>query len=174
MGMDVYGVKPTSERGGYFRNNVWWWRPLWQYCCEVGEAVISDEVAEGGSYNGGSGLDAEGAQALANILFAELDNGNTATYERKYNEYLATLPREDCRLCGATGIRADKVGVEMGQPERELSPEVAILTGRTYGWCNGCNGVGTTEAWGQSYPFSVENVREFAHFLAESGGFSIC
>ena len=35
MGMDVYGIAPTSERGEYFRNNVWWWRPLWDYCCEV-------------------------------------------------------------------------------------------------------------------------------------------
>jgi hypothetical protein len=27
MGMDVYG-----ESGNYFRNNVWWWRPLANYC----------------------------------------------------------------------------------------------------------------------------------------------
>ena len=21
--------------GYYFRNNVWWWRPLWEYICDV-------------------------------------------------------------------------------------------------------------------------------------------
>ncbi|QOR55575.1 MAG: hypothetical protein UMS36scaffold28_65 [Phage 59_13] len=30
MGMDVYGVKPKSKQGEYFRNNVWSWRPLWR------------------------------------------------------------------------------------------------------------------------------------------------
>ena len=28
MGMDVYGRRPKSERGEYFRNNIWWWHPL--------------------------------------------------------------------------------------------------------------------------------------------------
>jgi hypothetical protein len=174
MGMDVYGKNPTSEKGAYFRNNVWWWRPLWDYCCEVGQEVIDEEVANGGCYNDGVGLDEDGAKALADILFGELWEGRTASYERKHNEYLASLPREDCELCGTTGIRTDSVGVEMGMPTKELEPEVQILTGRTHGWCNACHGVGTRESWGMNYPFSVDNVREFAEFLSECGGFSIC
>ena len=35
MGMDVIGLKPTSKEGEYFRNNVWWWGPLADYCMEV-------------------------------------------------------------------------------------------------------------------------------------------
>jgi hypothetical protein len=35
MGMDVYGKAPTVEEGKYFRNNLWWWRPLWTYVEEV-------------------------------------------------------------------------------------------------------------------------------------------
>ena len=31
MGMDVYGERPRTNKGEYFRNNVWWWRPLWNY-----------------------------------------------------------------------------------------------------------------------------------------------
>ena len=31
MGMDVSGMNPSSETGEYFRNNVWWWRHLWNY-----------------------------------------------------------------------------------------------------------------------------------------------
>ena len=174
MGMDVYGKEPKSKTGEYFRNNVWWWRPLWDYCCEVGAEVISEELAEYGHYNDGAGLDAELSEALARVLLDELESGRTAEYERKHNEYLATLPRQECDLCGATGIRTDAVGVEMGQPTKELPAEVAILTGRTHGWCNGCNGVGTRENFGMSYPFSTENVREFADFLLACGGFAIC
>lgn len=173
MGMDVFGKNPTTDKGEYFRNNVWWWRPLWQYCCEVGAEVISDEVAEGGCYNSAYGLDEDGAKALSEILFGELWNGRTAEYERKYNEHLATLPRVNCEFCDATGIRSDAVGVEHGMPTRELEPEVQILTGRTHGTCNSCRGVGTVESWEMSYPFSVENVKEFAYFLADCGGFEI-
>jgi len=28
MGYDIYGIKTKSEKGEYFRNNVWGWRPL--------------------------------------------------------------------------------------------------------------------------------------------------
>lgn len=174
MGMDVYGKNPTSEKGEYFRNNVWWWRPLWDYCCEVAEGVISESLAEDGHSNGGAGLDGIMALALAEILREELSSGRTAEYEQKHREYLASLPREDCELCGTTGIRTDAIGEDMGQPTKELPTEIQILTGRTHGWCNGCNGIGTRESFGMSYPFSAENVREFADFLAESGGFSIC
>ena len=28
MGFDIHGINPDNETGSYFRNNVWWWRPL--------------------------------------------------------------------------------------------------------------------------------------------------
>jgi hypothetical protein len=171
MGMDVYGKNPTSEKGSYFRNNVWWWRPLWNYCVEVAPELCGDVS---GHTNDGEGLDEAGAIALSEILFQELWDGKTAQYEKDYNAELATKPRRDCDLCETTGIRTDSIGIEMGQHNKELSPEVQILTGRTHGWCNGCDGVGTQEAWDLSYPFSVENVEEFARFLESCGGFSIC
>ena len=43
MGMDVYGKKPKGEKGDYFRNNVWWWRPLWQYCASSAPELIDEE-----------------------------------------------------------------------------------------------------------------------------------
>lgn len=170
MGMDVFGRKPVSERGEYFRNNVWWWRPLWSYCCDVAPELC-DTVS--GHYNDGDGLDENGAKALSEILFREINNGNTAVYEAGYNKALSELPRHSCNFCDGTGIRTDKVGQEMGMPSRELSSDVAIIVGRTHGYCNGCNGEGLVDDWGTSYPFSVDNVKEFAEFLAESGGFNI-
>jgi hypothetical protein len=173
MGMDVYGKNPISEAGSYFRNNVWYWRPLWDYVAQVGSDVIDGELAEHGHYNDGAGLDEDGALALAQILAEELESGRTETYERKNNEYFASLPREACEWCNATGIRTDKVGEEMKMSEKELSPEMQILMGRTHGWCNACQGVGTRESFEANYPFKTENVREFATFLKDCGGFEI-
>lgn len=172
MGMDVIGVNPKSETGSYFRNNVWWWRPLADYCLTNHPHIA--EACEYWHSNDGDGLDEEGSIALANALMDDIATGKVSDWERTYNEWRASLPREACRYCDCTGIRTDDVGVEMGMAEKELEPEVQILTGRTHGWCNGCRGIGTTESMLAEYPFSEENVREFAKFLTECGGFQIC
>ena len=41
MGMDMYGRKPTGERGEYFRNNVWWWHPLADYCIMIAPDICA-------------------------------------------------------------------------------------------------------------------------------------
>jgi hypothetical protein len=174
MGMDVYGKSPVTERGEYFRNNVWWWRPLWSYCCEVAFDIISQDVAEAGQYNDGQGLNGVQAKALGEKLFIELWEGRTAQYAKDYMASIADLPREPCNWCNSTGIRSDEIGIEHGWPNKELEPEVQILTGRTHGSCNGCAGIGTVENWAASYPFSIDNVANFATFCIESGGFEIC
>jgi hypothetical protein len=170
MGMDVIGNNPSTEKGDYFRNNVWWWRPLWDYCVELAPELCGDVS---GHYNDGDGLDGEGSVKLAEILNNEIKSGRTAEYEQERNEALAQLPRVDCNLCSTTGIRTDEVGMEHGMHDKQLDPEVAIQVGREFGWCNGCNGIGTKKDFDTQYPFSVENVQEFADFLSDCGGFGI-
>jgi hypothetical protein len=170
MGMDVIGKNPASETGEYFRNNVWFWRPLWNYCLEVAPDLCA---AVNGHYNDGEGLDADDARTLGIRLQAEIDAGRTAAYEAEYNAYLASLPRHDCEWCGGTGIRTDEVGISLGQPTQALTADIAAIVGRTHGTCNGCRGEGRRDDSEMSYPFSVDNVREFALFLVDSGGFHI-
>lgn len=171
MGMDVFGVQPIDKTGEYFRNNVWWWRPLWNYCCEVAPELCSHV---NGHMNDGDGLNAEDAKALGEKLMLELWEGRTAQFAKDYMASLADLPRENCTICDGTGIRSDDLGVQNGWPLKELEPEVQILVGRTHGSCNACSGIGTTENWATSYPFNVQNVAEFAQFCINSGGFQIC
>jgi len=88
--------------GEYFRNNVWWWRPLWEYVITVAPEVISEELAEQGHYNDGAGLDADQAKRLGEILFTELWEGKTLKYQEEYNYALSILEKSDCSLCSAT------------------------------------------------------------------------
>jgi hypothetical protein len=85
-------------------------------------------------------------------------------------------------LCNATGIRTDKIGIAQGMPSMEIRRALEALDvsekeikalGRTQGWCNGCDGVGTVVHNKAHYPFSVDNVREFAEFLEDCEGFAI-
>ena len=171
MGMDVYGKNPTSEVGTYFRNNVWWWRPLWDYCLE--QHHVARKVEHGHS-NDGDGLDAEDAAYLGRLLLSDVETGRAAQYEERYNYTIAAMPLKPCEYCDGTGIRSDEVGVNFGMPDEELPEADAILLGRTYGTCNGCSGHGKVTQFAANYPFSVDNVKEFATFLIDSGGFSIC
>ncbi len=150
MGMDVYGKNATSEKGKYFRNNVWWWRPLWHYCLEVSEVARN---VKHGHYNDGDGLNEEGAMDLAFALESELLAGRTAEYAAAYRQRLDALPLEDCDLCHATGTRNDQY---------------------VQGKCNKCHGEGKVKQFETWYPFSVENVQEFVEFLKDCGGFEIC
>ena len=33
-----------ANPGYYFRSNVWWWRPLWDFCYQFTGGIISEEV----------------------------------------------------------------------------------------------------------------------------------
>lgn len=155
MGMDVYGRSPVSECGKYFRNNIWWWHPLWEYCERLAADLIPPDNL--GHTNDGWGLGARASRKLADRLRAVLDSGETETYAQQYAEFQAALPDEPCSVCGATGKRAAPPNAGPGDIP-----------------CNGCGGTGHTQNFARNYPFSAENVREFEAFLRDCGGFKIC
>lgn len=168
--MDVSGRKPTTEAGKYFRNNVWWWRPLANYLQELAPEITSK--CTHWDSNDGDGLRAAGSKALAKIVREQIACGATAEYAANYKAACAALPRETCNLCNGTGIRTDVIGEQMGQPTKVITEENHPRHGQV-GWCNGCNGIGSTQHWSANYPFSVENVEAFATFLEGCGGFRI-
>ena len=75
MGMDVIGKK----EGSYFRNNVWWWRPLWNYCLKVSPTICGK--VENAQSNDGDGLNADDSKALASILKNCIEDGTCEQYK---------------------------------------------------------------------------------------------
>lgn len=172
MGMDVYGKDPINKAGEYFRRNVWGWHPLWEYVEDVHPEIA--ELVEHAHTNDGDGLNKKDSLRLAEAIQHDIKSGKVADYVNSRNAHLASLPLNDCELCQATGIRTDEVGVQSGQPEKELSDERKIVLGRDKGWCNGCDGLGKTPAWETNYHLYPEDLVEFAQFLQGCGGFEIC
>ena len=72
--------------GIYFRNNCWWWRPLWDYCRMVAPHLINDNLYDSGHHNDGAGLNDKKAKELGKILLEEIANGNTIKYQAKYQQ----------------------------------------------------------------------------------------
>ena len=151
MGMDVYGVAPTSEAGEYFRNSGWSWRPLWDFVSE--SCDLDEDVELSGHFNDGMEIDEFTARRIAKTLFSLLNDGTVATYERAHDVLLKALPDEECKHCNGTGVRDDEY---------------------VQGKCNGCNGTGKVRPFETWYSFSEENVQKFAEFADHSGGFEIC
>jgi hypothetical protein len=172
MGMDVYGKAPENEAGEYFRRNVWGWRPLWtcvEYCAED----IASKV-ESPHTNDGTGLNADDSKELAKVLLEKVKDGTVLKWVEDFEQEKKNAPLEDCRICDATGIRTDELGMQAGHHDKKLDDDVAKEVGREFGWCNGCGGRGKNEAFMCSYGLDVECISEFAEFLENSGGFEIC
>lgn len=151
MGMDVIGRNPTNKVGEYFRNNVWWWRPLWQYCCAV-DADLASKVPYGHS-NDGDGLEScEDCEVLASKLQHSIDTGYADFYISQRNLEIERTPFETCTYCEGTGVRNFE-GKDMQ--------------------CNGCEGNGKKKPMDTWYQLNIENIRNFIEFLNNCGGFEI-
>jgi len=118
--------------GDYFRNNVWWWRPLANYVIQFTGCIDeSDQVAW--SENGGHEVDDQTAKQIHNQLK---------------------------KFCKSVEKRLGKPNLAPADfPKADHDEWERIYHKRK---------------WNASYPFSVENVKEFAEFCRFSGGFKIC
>ncbi len=151
-----------ANPGIYFRNNNWWWRPLWDYVCEVCEDVMSGEDIEAGYSNSGNQLDEHLLERMLVKLQIEIALGNHIKYEKAYKEKLDSLPLQTCECCKGTGVRQwDDGDEDCNVCNTEYSREKGIP-------------VGKVKQWQTSYPFSAENVERFVSFLEQSGGIEIC
>lgn len=154
MGMDVWGQRPTSKEGEYFRNSVWFWRPLADYAQEV--APKECKPCKSWHYNDGDGLNEKQANRLAEKLEQELYSGRCAAYADEYKKTIDALPLVPCKICDGTGKRLPVPQVGAGDEP-----------------CRACDNTGKQPDHDTHYPFTTENVREFVEFLKHSGGFEI-
>jgi hypothetical protein len=80
MGMDLYGWRPATVNGDYFRNTGSWWHPLAEYCKQ-----IQPEIAAHCTHwhtNDGDGLDEKDSIALAEALQREIDSGRCEAHAK--------------------------------------------------------------------------------------------
>jgi hypothetical protein len=152
MGFDLYGIKPKNKKGEYFRNNVWWWRPLWEYISKTCDDILTSDDRVAGGFNDGCRISKDKAEKIAKRLSKLIKDGDTKEWEVTRAKTLDMLPDEKCDLCDGTGIRKD----------------MEVNDG-----CNKCHGKGTVRPLITWYPFSVDNVKEFIEFAENSGGFKI-
>ena len=65
----------AENPGVYFRNNVWWWRPLWDYVYQLNDDILTEEDHELGHSNSGHEITEAQCDGICKRLTEGLDNG---------------------------------------------------------------------------------------------------
>tara|TARA_R100000808_G_scaffold18026_1_gene39583 strand:+ start:26 stop:532 length:507 start_codon:yes stop_codon:yes gene_type:complete len=72
--------------GAYFRSNVWYWRPLWEFVCTVCNNVLTYDDYKKGNWNDGHKISKTKTKRIASRLRVLLNNGTVNSYERFHKE----------------------------------------------------------------------------------------
>ena len=84
-----------ENEGAYFRNNVWFWRPLWNFiggCCDD---ILTENDIESGYMNDGHRISKTKAKLIARRLRKFFKDGSVASYESWYARQISQLDEKD-------------------------------------------------------------------------------
>lgn len=201
MGMDLYGLNPHNPKklvkptinwdkehteeeetkffeelthyeqnvpGYYFRNNCWWWRPLWDYVYYSTD-LLTEKEYNGGHNNDGQKISSKKSMAISIQLHKLIDSGHTKEYEDKYTKDYKAAQKHNKEIEKAQAILNEVVRLEVGDTSDWMAP-INFPEHHKKQW----ERLMSNRKIQGMYPFSVENVREFANFCYQSGGFEIC
>ena len=157
----------NQNPGAYFRNNVWWWRPLWQFTCEHCEDILTEDDMNAGCYNDNYMITEDKAIAIAKRLKEALETPETQAYldnhmkaMEKAKKHNQAIDKEKKALDEiAVAITGDKDIAPINYP-KDLKKKFDELMDQ--------------RDWASSYPINKDNIEHFAEFAEQSGGFRIC
>lgn len=161
--IDIY---EEAVVGSYFRNNVWWWRPLWEYVCFSCNDILTGKDMEQGQYNSGHRISATKAKRISIRLSKLLANGTIDTHDREMRLSYEKSKAMNKEVEKERNTLKAKVKKEIGS---DIVPANYPEKYRKE-W----DKIQSREDWNGHYPFNKENIICFAEFCEGSGGFEIC
>ncbi len=153
--------------GDYFRANVWWWRPIWNFVTEFCDDFLTEKDLAAGNYNDAHFISKSKAKRIATRIKQLDKDGTIDGIQKQYNVVAEEAKKHNSkiekklnnlrkRVVEATG----KKNIIPADYPSEYRAEWDILT--------------KSKNWSDSYPFDKEFLLEFAEFCKYSGGFEIC
>ena len=156
--------------GVYFRANVWCWRPIWNYVYDTTD-VLTDEDHRLGHENSCHKITEEKAVRIGKQLMANLNDA-----EAKEAAYIKdSKPRKKFNeLCDKAADYLYEEIVDKSDGLITCPGDMKTHDPANYKrWTVLSHFGGDLQFSETSYPFSAENVKEFAEFCLNSGGFEI-
>jgi len=166
---EYFNLKDNYEDdnpGSYFRNNVWFWRPLWDFVIETCEDYMTHDEMDGGYSNSGHRIKEETAIYIAKKLSEKLADGTVDTLEREWELKRAKAEAHNKE------VRAEMDKISKECKDKHGSDLVPANYPEPYNtkWQEAYS----KEDWSSNYPFHRDNVESFIKFCKQSGGFEIC
>ena len=84
-----------ANEGAYFRNNVWFWSPLWNFVTGCCDDILTEKDVEQGYFNDGHKISKTKAKRIASRLRTYFKNGSVASYETWYSKQISQLKEDD-------------------------------------------------------------------------------
>ena len=155
----------TSQSGTYFRNNVWWWRPLADYVLRFTKVIPENEHEHWG-YNDCYEVSQENAEMIGQQLDHLIKSGHCKAYADKFEKQRLKIEKQNDKIEKQLDKFCKSVEKKLGKTNlapNEFPDQYKRKWDQLYEKKN-FNG---------NYPFSVDNVKEFSEFCKNSGGFTI-
>ena len=83
-----YSEFQDSNPGTYFRNNCWWWRPLWDFVCDHCADFLTERDIINGQYNNGALITKVKSKRISTRLKKLLKSGDVKDYALAYGNWL--------------------------------------------------------------------------------------
>ena len=154
------------NHGAYFRNNVWWWRPLWNFVCNTCDDFLTDKDMDFGHSNDNHFINKSKSLKIAKKLQSFVDDGTVDKVQKINEKIREESKKKNHELQVKIDELNDKVIKETG---KELAP-IDYPNKYKKQW----DKLYAQRDWDASYPFHKDNVVNFIQFCKESGGFYIC
>ena len=156
----------TKNAGVYFRNNVWWWRPLANFMIENCDWLTQEQQARLHD-NSGFEFSEDEALSIADTLQKKVDDGTAEEDEVRNKEEMAVAEEWNKGINKQQDALGEQAKKETGNPRivpRDYPKHIY----------NKWEALSKQRDWNESYPFDKGNIKEFIRFLRECGGFQVC
>jgi len=150
----------------YFRNNVWWWRPLANFIIENCD-WLTQEQKERLHDNSGFEFSDHEAVTIADTLQKKVDDGTARKQEEVNKQERKGAEDWNAGLQKQQDALGEEAKKETGNPKivpRDYPKHIYKK------W----DDLQKQHDWNASYPFAEANIKEFICFLRECGGFKVC
>ena len=140
---------------------MWWWRPLAYLIEDKCKDFLTDEQRKSLHYNDGKEYSDKVATKIANRLQEVLDSGELEELKKRHDAEMQKAKEHNDILESKIKVIQDahKGIAPKNFPKEEYTNWKALQEQKN---------------WASSYPFEINNVKEFILFARCSGGFSIC
>jgi len=155
-----------ENKGVYFRNTAWWWRPL-AYLISSECKFLTEEQERALHYNDGHTYGKETALKIARTLEKLFSNGKIDSIEEEHNQ----MQKEAEKNNKEVQKELDKLKAEVSEirPTENLAPRDYPFPYNKH-W----EEIYQKRDRAEGYPFCKQNIKNFVVFLKECGGFRVC